>query len=171
MIDLSQYIGKTVQVQFRDGSCKTGVIRWCRGPIYNFYFEVAGEGSEYYTGSGLYFTQREDSLDIVAINELAVKPETLSALQKRKTQLEAELEEVEQQISVESGPRDMIVSEVFNFLNKRDITSVSLMFDWRSTPQGWDHWNDIRHAVKAAGREDIEYLLNCLSKHFLQEFD
>ena len=171
MIDLSQYVGKQITALLRDGSHVTGVVSKSTSECYPFIFN-----EETYIASGAYRKSSPDDLDIIAIEE--IKPAvaengapTLSELEVRKTQLEAELEEVERQIRVANGPEGFSASEVFNFLHTEGRESVSLMFQWNSTPQGYEHWQAIRAGDKKLSREDVEYLMNCLSKHFLRKFE
>lgn len=173
MIDLSQYVGKQITALLRDGSHVTGVVSKYTSESYPFIFN-----EETYTQEGRWWTQRSQGhdMDIVVINE--IKPAvaesgapTLSELEVRKAQLEVELEEVERQIRVASGPDGFSASEVFNFLQTGARESASLMFNWNSTPQGYEHWQAIRTGDKKLSREDVEYLMNCLSKHFLRKFE
>ena len=164
-VNLSQFINKNVRVTLRDGTVSEGDVNLSRNSDFPYEFD----GTPYVV-NGQYYHSELDYRDIVAIEE--IKPEaTLSALQERRDQLEAELEEVEQQIRIENGPDGLSAEEVFNFLQTGSRESASLMFSWNSTPQGWDHWSAIRYGDKEVSREDIEYLVNCLLKHFLRKFE
>lgn len=180
MIDLSQFVDKNVTVTLRMGAMLTGSIELSGNRGYPFRFDFKAlnntDSFYYYTASGDYFVSRPTDHDIVAIEEIEpviaeVEVPTLSELEVRKTQLEVELEEVERQIRVANGPDGFSASEVFNFLQTEARESVSLMFSWSSTPQGYAHWGAIRAGDKKVSREDIEYLMNCLSKHFLRKFE
>lgn len=169
MIDLSQYVGKQITALLRDGSRLTGVVSKSTSENYPFFFN-----GETYTASGVYINSRPDDLDIITIKEIKptvaeIEVPTLSWIEVRKAQLE--LEKVERQILVASGPHGFSASEVFNFLQTGERESVSLMFQWNSTPQGYGHWQAIWTGDKKLSREDVEYLLNCLSKHFLRKFE
>lgn len=175
-VDLSQFVDKDVTVKFRHGGIAEGNIRFNNDYAFPYKFEAVDGEIFSYTGAGRYFVTREDRRDIVAIEE--IKPAvaengvpTLSKLEVRKTQLEAELEEVKKQIRVANGPDGFSASEVFNFLQTGERESVSLMFSWNSTPQGYDHWQALLAGDKKLSREDVEYLVNCLSKHFLRKFE
>lgn len=167
-----------------------GIFGFNGDHVFCYKFESINGLSSSHTVTGHFYASRLDGRDIVAIEE--IKPAvaengapTLSELEVRKaqlevewkelevrkTQLEAELEEVERQIRVASGPVSFSASEVFNFLQTGGQESISLMFNWNSTPQGYEHWHAIRTGDKKLSREDVEYLMNCLSKHFLRKFD
>jgi hypothetical protein len=178
MIDLSQFLDKNVTVTLRDGTTLEGNISFSVYQDTCYKFKLANGLDSYgnYTAKGRFYSFREHDSDIVAIEE--VKPavaenevSTLSELEVRKARLEAELEEVEQQIQIENGPHSFSALEVFNFLQYGCRDSISLSFNWESTPQGWEHWRAIRYGEKKASREDIENLVNCLLKHFLRKFE
>lgn len=168
MIDLSKYLNQEITVRLADSTFETDLIRVnsAQHPAYPFLFSGRS-----YTKDGFYWSDKDpDDRNIVAIlTPVETGDLSLKELKERKAELEKELEAVKTAIKTKGVPKGFDPVLVTKILSTQNFGLLTAAFEWGSTPQGQDHWNDIRQGHKELSQDDIRYLTDCIAKSFLED--
>lgn len=170
MIDLSKYLNQKITVRLADGTAEADFVRVNSGEGKSYPFLFNGRS---YTKDGFYWSEKDlDDRNIVAVrgpketNDL-----TLKELKERKAELEKELATVEAAIKVKGVPEGFDPVMVAKILSTQNLGLLSSAFVWDSTPQGQEHWHDVRHGRRELSQDDVRYLADCIAKSFLEDYE
>lgn len=170
-INLDNYVGNMVVVDFRDGSTWAASLK--RHDSMHYPFLLTKDDSEFYhtyTENGHIWSDEEDhDYDIVRIrilyNQSPVFNSKLAELRRQKEDLERTLQETQTQLEkvqaqIEQAERDRLPDsfnreQALRFLADPMSHALNWAFQWSSTPQGYLHWAKIDNDPTKLTSDDI----------------
>lgn len=171
-INLHDYVGNTVVVNFRNGSTWTASLE--RHDSWHYPFLLTKDDScscHSYTNGGRIRSHEEDhDYDIVRIrilyNQSPVFNSKLAELRRQKEDLERTLQETQTQLEkvqaqIEQAERDRLPDsfnreQALRFLaDPTNTHALDWAFEWVSTPQGYLHWARIDNDPTKLTSDDI----------------
>jgi hypothetical protein len=152
MVDLSQYLGKNVEVVLRSGDVFTGMILRSRLPYGNHPFMF---NDDTYTKTGnLYVDLRMSQYDIISIriiddgDSCEEMKQKLQELHLKMERMQKEIESL-RSVKKQSLPEDFRRKDCLKLLgNEVSVTALGFAFRWGRTPQGFVYWSDICKGLK-----------------------
>lgn len=171
-INLDNYVGNTVVVDFRDGSTWTASLQRHDSTHYPFFLSKSNSDFYHtYTEDGHIWSNKEPhDYDIVRIrifdSHSRVYNPNLDELQRQEADLKRKLQETqakleEVQAQIKQAERDRLPLNfnrefALRFLaNPTDTHSLDWAFSWSSTPQGHGYWLNISDHPSRLSQDDI----------------
>ena len=183
MIDLSQYINQKVVITLRDGKKITGTVERTTSPIYPYMVDKITYTKKMvdkiaYTKKGEFYNRRVHDY---GINDYDIIHIELAEPMKKYEQLEQQIKDIQNEVDrlkkeeeedkKNKLPMGFKRKAVLHCIKTRHRTYLS--FDWCSTPQGFDYWNNIYHESRLTpfSNEAIMQLQEWVILSYQQEYE